>query len=76
MSKKSGRDESDPYFKEGVLAFSFGYTLDSNPYRKESRESVMWISGWIDERTRVRVGSIFQKYGVAWRNSQEGVCRD
>lgn len=69
-------DEATEEFRSGVLAFSFGYKESDNPYQKESRKAILWLSGWVDEQCRVRVGHVFTRHGIHWRACCDQSDRD
>lgn len=54
-----------PEYQEGRQAFFAGREVRECVYQFGDQR-VAWLTGWYDERTRSRLGHIFESRGIEW----------
>lgn len=53
-------------YKAGQLAFEQNMTMGNCPYSPKDNRYLDWLDGFLDARTRSRLGHIFEKWGMKY----------
>lgn len=52
--------------RAGERAFEKGKKVNECPYAISNPRRTAWMTGWYDERTKLRLGKIFERNGISW----------
>lgn len=55
-----------PQYKEGLRSFGIVRDVDDGPYPAGHGKRTGWMTGYLDARTKFRLGHIFHKYGLPY----------
>lgn len=59
-------DRDQPEVYAGANAYYRGVDIDSCPHAKSNGNRSVWMTGWLDARTRNRLSHAFAAYGIVW----------
>ena len=59
-------DKNRHKVQAGENAYIAGFEVGDCPYPRHNANRIPWMFGWYNARTREKLGSIFEKYGIEW----------
>lgn len=64
--ERTERIERKQAHREGELAFERQVPMGEAPYGHKDNRYLDWLGGWLDARTRKRLGHVFEKWGMKY----------